>query len=130
MPSSTSEGGSAITHALKTWREAFTAIHDGFKRHEFRLDDRLYIEGDTLLLQEFEHCPECGAQGTIKRSWGIESCKRCLGDKGTFTGRELTCEVTHIGRAPDFGIPKGYAVMTVKLPGDVFANLQEGDLKP
>lgn len=109
-----------MTHVLKTWRDAFTAIWTGHKRHEFRLNDREYLEGDTLVLQELDHCHQCDAKGLIKHSWGIEACPSCQGKKGIYTGREIHATVTHVGRPPDFGFPKGYAVMTIRLTGDVF----------
>lgn len=115
-----------MTHYLKTWREPFIAIFNGTKRHEFRReDDRVFCNGDALILQEFVHCSECDAKGTIHRPWGIECCPKCLGDKGVYTGRELRCEVLYITRAPDYGMQKSFVVMTIKLAGDVFVEHKE-----
>lgn len=111
-----------MTHKLKTWREPFEAIFDGRKRHEFRREDnKVFCEGDVLILQEFQHCATCDAVGTIKHHWGIESCKTCLGDKGVYTGRELRADVLYVTRAPDFGMQKDFVIMTIRLAGDVFA---------
>lgn len=110
-----------MMHKLKTWREPFQAIIDGKKRHEFRAeDDRIFCEDDSLLLQEFEHCPQCDAKGHIAKHSGIEVCSKCAGEKGSYTGREIKCRVTYIGRAPQYGIPKGFVVMSIQLEGDQF----------
>lgn len=115
-----------MTHHLKTWREPFTAIFDGLKRHEFRReDDKLFCEGDVLILQEFVHCIECDARGTVTHHWGIECCKKCLGEKGTYTGRELRADVLYVTRAPEFGLQPGFVVMSIKVAGDVFVKREE-----
>lgn len=115
-----------MTHHLKTWREPFTAIFNGIKRHEFRKeDDKIYCEDDVLILQEFIPCISCEATGVIKRSSGIECCPNCLGEKGAYTGRELRADVLYVTRAPDYGMQKGFAVMTIRLAGDVFVKHNE-----
>ncbi len=115
-----------MTHTLKCWREPFTAIFDGLKRHEFRReDDKLFCDGDVLILQEFAHCDECDAKGQIHRTWGIECCKKCFGEKGVYTGRELRAEVLYVSRAPDFGMQKGFVAMSIKVAGDVFVKHNE-----
>ena len=42
------------THDLKTLPEFFQAAASGRKRFEIRRDDRGFMEGDTLLLREFD----------------------------------------------------------------------------
>ena len=42
------------THYLKTLPEFFQAVSSGKKRFEIRKDDRGFMVGDTLLLQEFD----------------------------------------------------------------------------
>lgn len=49
-------GGSEMrTHELKCWPEHFTAILDGSKTVELRLNDRGYAVGDLLILKEFQY---------------------------------------------------------------------------
>ena len=42
------------THHLKTWPEYFQAVKRGEKTFEIRLDDRGYVVGDNLVLEEFD----------------------------------------------------------------------------
>ena len=85
-------------HYLKTWPEQYEAVLRGDKRHEFRIDDRGFGVGDVLVLREW-----------------VPNPKHPKG--GISTGRSCTAYVTHINRGPDFGIPEGYAVMTIHRPG-------------
>lgn len=89
-----------MEHRLKTWPEAFQTVLDGTKTAEWREDDRGFEVGDTLLLQEF-------LPSHILRTY------RSLG--GGYTGQEVRVTVTHILRAPQFGIPKGFVVMSIRL---------------
>lgn len=77
------------THFLKTWPEYFDAIVSGEKRFELRKNDRDYRVGDRLDLAEFD------PQG------------------GHFTGREHTVQVTYVLQGGAFGLPEGYAVMSI-----------------
>lgn len=85
------------THELKCWPEPFEALLEGRKVHEFRKDDREYRDGDVLHLREFDpfgfHLPP-----------------------GTYTGRETRRLVTYVSRGPDWGIPMGYVVMSLRTP--------------
>lgn len=87
-------------HTLKTHCEEFQAILDGTKTSEYRKDDRGFNVGDLLVLREFNVM---------------------LGPFGKFTDRETTVSVTHITRAPSFGVPDGYCVMSVEHAGDLKA---------
>ena len=78
-------------HDLKAWPKPFQAIWDGHKRFEYRLNDRNFQVWDTLRLLE----------------WDPET-KRC-------TGREIEAYVSHILRAPDFGMREGYVAMSLKV---------------
>lgn len=91
------------THYLKTDREAFIQVGKGFKKAEFRKDDReeRYDVGDTLVLVEVVTEP----------SGGIDQPHRV-----TPTGRDFTVQVTHILRGPDYGIPTGYCMMSITQP--------------
>lgn len=77
----------SFTHTLKTEPAPFAALWSREKTCEFRLDDRAYKSGDTLLLREYE---PVGA---------------------TFTGRGLAVRVTHVQHG--YGIPPGYAMLSV-----------------
>lgn len=77
------------THELKTWVEPFQAIIGGFKRAEFRKEDRGYRDGDTLVLREWDNVQEC------------------------YTGRRVNCLVTDIREGGPFGIPEGYVMMSI-----------------
>jgi hypothetical protein len=84
-----------MEHELKCWPSPFSALRAGVKRHEYRLDDRGFSVGDTLVIREWD-------PGT-----------------STYTGRALVAEVTYISRGPDFGIPEGHAVLSVRLVADL-----------
>jgi ParB family chromosome partitioning protein len=75
---------------LKTWPEPFAAMHRGAKTAEFRKNDRDFQIGDVLFLREWDPLKE------------------------EFTGQELYRFVTHVVRGPDFDIPEGYAVMSIR----------------
>lgn len=80
-----------MRHDLKCWPEPWLALRHETKRHEFRKDDRGFNVGDTLLLRE----------------WNPET--------GDYSGDELIAEVTYLSRGPEWGIPAGYVVMSVRL---------------
>lgn len=77
---------------VKCWPEPFEALRTGVKTHEFRRDDRFppYDVGDSLIVQEWDPT------------------------RGVYTGRELAVRVTYISRGPDWGVPEGFCVMSVK----------------
>jgi hypothetical protein len=66
-------------HRLKTWPRYFNEVLSGRKSFEWRLDDRNYVAGDVLVLQEWE--PE---RENI-------ACK-----EGRYTGREITKTVSFV----------------------------------
>jgi hypothetical protein len=80
------------THELKTWPDPFRAILDGRKRHEIRVDDRGYEEGDVLHLLEWE---------------------RDKPDGQRYTGRALTVRVTYKTEGGHWGLPNGVCVMSI-----------------
>lgn len=58
----------------KVWPEYFTALADGRKNYELRLNDFEVNEGDTLLLEEWDPTTQ------------------------TYTGRSLEKQVTYVGK--------------------------------
>lgn len=80
-------------HELKCWPEPFRALWHGSKTHEVRFDDRGFKVGDTLVL----------------RQWDPKTRRYNDGVCG-----ELYKQVTYISRGPDFGLPEGLVVMSVK----------------
>ena len=41
-------------HHLKVWPEFFDAMLNGIKKFEYRKDDRAFMVGDSLILQEYD----------------------------------------------------------------------------
>jgi hypothetical protein len=77
-------------HVLKCHPYAFQAMFDGRKRFEFRYDrDRKFLEHDVLHLFEWDP------------------------DTDEYSGRELNVFVTYLLRGPYYGIPEGFAVLSV-----------------
>jgi hypothetical protein len=79
-----------VIHVLKTWCDPFQAVWDGHKLAEFRKDDRQFRVGDWLDLLEYDHV------------------------RSVHTGREIEAKVTDIRRGPAFGIPEGYAMLSLQ----------------
>ncbi len=77
-------------HDLKCWPEPFQAIWDGSKRHEVRINDRDYNEGDELLLREFDSF-------TAK-----------------YTGRTIRAKVGYVTEGGSWGLPDNLCVMTLQ----------------
>ena len=50
-------------HELKTWPKSFSAILNGFKKHEVRVNDRDFLEGDELYLREWNPVTPTGCAG-------------------------------------------------------------------
>lgn len=78
-----------MTHALKTYPEYFKDIQDGKKTFEVRKDDRKFMEGDKILLQEFN--PE----------------------EPEYTGKEWEGTITYIMRDAEF-VKKGFCIFGIK----------------
>ena len=81
----------AQMHELKCWPESFVAIVTGIKTAEWRKDDRFYQPGDWLTLKEY-HPTRAG-----------------------YTGNAVTARVYHVQRGPEFGIPAGYAMLSIRV---------------
>lgn len=80
-----------VCHKLKTWPNPFRAVIGTLKKHEFRKNDRCFVAGDDLLLQE----------------WDPEAQQ--------YTGAEVLVRVTYISEGGSFGIPEGYCVMSIEI---------------
>jgi hypothetical protein len=65
-------------HKLKTWPPYFNEVLSGRKPFEWRIDDRDFEVGDTLVLQEYIPNPEN------------------VGREGKYTGREITKTVSYL----------------------------------
>ena len=77
-----------MTHELKIITPYFQDVRDREKNFEVRFDDRNFQAGDTLVLKEWAD--------------------------GQYTGREANREITYILHGGQFGIEKGYVVMSIK----------------
>jgi hypothetical protein len=77
-----------IHHPLKTWPGPFSAVKRGIKTAEFRYNDRGFHAGDYLLLREW--CPKHG-----------------------YSGESVIRKVTHVVVDSRFGIPEGYAMLSI-----------------
>lgn len=79
------------THELKTWPAYFQAMIDGNKKFDIRKDDRGYMLGDELRLQEYDQ------------------------HLGLYTGRGLSAIVDFKVDGGQFGIEPGYCVLSVRI---------------
>lgn len=113
------------THHLKTWPKYFKALLDGGKTFELRNNDRNFAVGDILVLKEFKPCRYCDGDGMVSikihyrlaghtQTVGVKACSKCRFKGGTYTGRKVKREVTHILVGPSFGLLKGYCIMSVR----------------
>ena len=85
--------GQRMCHILKTHMDPFAAVWNERKTAEFRRNDRDFQVGDFLILREYDH------------------------EKDEYPGREIEARVTHVARGPSFGIPEGFAMISMKLKG-------------
>jgi len=78
-------------HELKAWPAEFQAIMSMRKRHEVRVNDRGFKEGDELLLRE----------------WNPKTKQ--------YTGAYIVADVTYLTKGGEWGIPDGLVVMSIKI---------------
>lgn len=78
------------THKLKTWPEVFDPLLTRAKSFEVRRDDRDYMVGDLLVLEEWD--PAVGG----------------------YTGRSMKALVTYLLPGGRFGVEVGFVVMSIK----------------
>lgn len=91
--SSPSPSAAEREHDLKCWPEPFLAILDGRKRFEWRMDDRGFAVGDTLVLHEWDP-----ATRYYRPPY-----------------RTIRVRVTYVLRG-QFGMPDGFIVMGITDP--------------
>jgi hypothetical protein len=86
-------------HQLKTWPDYFSAVIDGTKTFELRINDRDYKVGDVLELQEYS--PSAFSKD----------------DYSGYSGRTTEVIVTYIfrGSGASWGLYKDAVVMSIKL---------------
>ncbi len=91
-----------MIHDLKCHPPDFVALVAGTKTHEARRADRPFAVGDILCLREWTPAnpAACDWQAT--------------GLPGSYTGRTLDVEVTHLTAGPTYGLPSDLAVMSVR----------------
>jgi hypothetical protein len=78
-----------MTHELKTDPAPFQDVWEERKYCEVREDDRPFMDGDTLVLREFDR------------------------ETRLYSGRYMTATVTHILRGGVYGLPKNLCVMSM-----------------
>jgi ASC-1-like (ASCH) protein len=78
-------------HELKIWTEYFDSIQIGEKTFELRKNDRGFKDGDTLHLKEWNN------------------------NGKYYTGRSILAVVTSILQNSEFGLEKGYCIMSIKV---------------
>lgn len=82
------------THRLKTWPEFFEAIKSKAKTFEVRRDDRGFMVGDLLELQEWDPSGLAGCDG--------------------YTSRVLKLEITYKLPGGKFGVSPDFCVLGFK----------------
>lgn len=89
-----------MIHELKILPEYFLAVVEGRKKFEIRKYDRDYQIGDTLILKE----------------WDRE-----------YTGSAVVCEITYILHGGNYGLEKGYCILSIdaKMIGCIDMSNQE-----
>ena len=78
-------------HELKLWTEYFDCVEQGKKTFEIRKNDRGFRDGDTLFLREWNN------------------------KESHYTGRSILAVVTNILQNSEFGLEKGYCIMSIKV---------------
>ena len=94
-------------HVLKTWPEPFAAMESGAKVHEVRVDDRGFMVGDLLCLQEWE------PHGRAMPPWSLSSRWHSHSERGHYTGREIWRRVTYKTPGGSWGLPGNVCVLSV-----------------
>ena len=87
---------------LKTWPEPFAAVRARLKPWELRFNDRDYQVGDLLRLREW--CPPAINAHDLS------------GEADGYTGEVEDRRVTWMLEGGNFGLPKGYVIMSLSPP--------------
>ncbi len=87
-------------HELKTDPENYTDIEDGLRLNTIRVDDRMFNEGDYLILRKTKFSGELMADTFNKHPL-------------IYTGKALMCKITHI--YGNKGMAKGYVVLSFQI---------------
>ena len=82
-------------HRLKTWPEYFQNVIDGNKTYEIRKDDRDFMSGDIVILEEWNPV------------------------NGEYTGRIIRFQIGTVIREPAWGLQQGYCVFSLIALGTV-----------
>ena len=85
-----------MIHKLKTWRGYFEDVEKGIKTFELRKNDRGFVVGDILLLQEWNK------------------------NKEEYTGNELRFKISYILHGGSFGLDEGFCIMSLAELGRCF----------
>ena len=80
-------------HELKTWPEWYEPSLNNDKPYEIRKNDRDYKVGDVLHLREYRPAK--------------------YGFPGSFTGRSMRRDITHILPGGKFGVQEGYVILSL-----------------
>lgn len=78
-----------MIHELKCWPEPFQAVREGRKHHEVRKADRHFVEGEELLLREWDPT------------------------RGEYTGRTEFAVIGHVTRPGTWGLPADVCVFSI-----------------
>ncbi len=88
-----------MIHDLKCHESIFQDILNRTKPWEYRLNDRNFLLGDQLKLNEVKNKKINGVNNLIH------------------TGREVFVEVVYILKGGQFGIPTNFVIMTIEVLG-------------
>jgi len=89
FPEQRAYGNIEYDHELKITPQMFGVVMDGTKTFEFRSEaDRHFEEGQLLFLREWT-------------------------EKDSYSGKHLFALVMYVLRGPDFGVPTGFACMSI-----------------
>jgi hypothetical protein len=78
-----------MSHVLKCWPAPFAAIANGSKRHEVRVNDRYFAEGERVILREYNPTT------------------------GTYSGKELNAIIGHVSPGGSWGLPPTLCAFTL-----------------